>query len=459
MMRDMHLLLSLLFFSASLAAAPWARLAGGVGHEDFRDLEVNSSGDRIAVGYTVTDNRVDGWLVVHDPVGKLLWQKTLRLAGGPVYAYDITLTSDGGYVLVGYTADAAVDIWVVKLDSKYKIQWRRLIGGGGWDFASNVIQTADGGYLIAGQTASYGQGGTDGWLVRLDANGAILWQKTYGGVEGREIFSAVVERPDGTLLACGSTASFGSGDVDMWLYSLDASGEVLWARTYGGPSEDICIGMLLDPDGFIMLVGYYGYSESQAADAWILRVRPNGTMGWKKRYGGEAEDSFQGIVRSSNGNYVVAGYTQSYGSGSGDGWAMEIDRSGRAVWQRTYGGEGEEYFGGLVATPESEYMAFGNTSSYGAGGNDGWLVGVDANGVPPAGCTELSRTINSASRGVPASSRRITPSVTASSVAVLSKSMQIKKTSLPASDLCGSAEESPGVHGARRFRTRSHPAP
>lgn len=171
--------------------------------------------------------------------------------------------------------------------------------------------------------------------MRLDANGEILWQNAYGG-ENFDRFVEVLERPDGTLVACGTTASFGSRGYDWWLLSLNASGGVLWARAYGGTSDDECVGMLVDPNGFIMLVGYFGNSEDHAADGWILRLRSNGAMGWKKRYGGEADfDLFTGIVRTSNGNYVVVGGTLSYGNGAMDGWVMEIDPRGRALWQRT----------------------------------------------------------------------------------------------------------------------------
>ena len=192
--------------------------------------------------------------------------------------------------------------------------------------------------------------------------------------------------------------------------------------------------MLLHPDGGISLVGYYGVDQS--FDAWILRLRANGTVVWKKRYGGSDSDGFYDVVSTGNETCLVAGVTRSFGNGEADGWAAEIDDAGRALWQRTYGGEARDTFIGLVATGNDELMAYGKTESFGSGGLDGWLVGFDANGVPPAGCSELSRIISAKPKTVQANVRSLSVAAVPSSAAATVKAMYNKRSTLATSDLC-----------------------
>lgn len=440
MMRSLVAFLAISLSAGFSAAEPWARVAGGAHDESFLDMVLSSNGRRTVVGYStsVSSAGSDIWMLSYDSTGKLLWQKALGLD----YVEDsgrIALTADGGSIIAGRALDEETnqpDLWVVKLDAKRKAQWQKTVGGTDYDAGRHVIQTSDGGYLICGVSGSFGHGSLDGWLVRLDAGGAILWQKTYGGAEW-DGFRMAVERPDGTLLAYGSTYSFGAGGEDMWLVSLTATGDVIWARSYGGAKDDSEGRMLLDSDGEITIVG--GYGVGQDIDAWILRLRSNGTVLWKKRYGGSSTEAFFDIISTGNGNYLVVGATRSFGNGGADGWVMEIDDAGRALWQRTYGGEADEWLFGVVATGSGELMAYGTTDSFGSGGLDGWLVGFDANGVPPAGCSELSQITSAKPKTAQASTRSISAAAVATSAVSTVKTMHNRKITLTTSDPCGSA--------------------
>lgn len=440
MMKALVSFLALSVLAELSAAAPWARVGGGAYDETFLDMVLSPDGRRTVLGYSssVSSAGSDVWMLSYNSTGKLLWQKALGL-DYVEYGGHIVLTPDGGSVIAGWSLDDETfqsDIWVVKLDAKRKTQWQKTIGGPDYEDSREVILTSDGGYLICGVSMSFGQGSLDGWLVRLDASGEILWQKTYGGVES-DTFRTVVERPDGTLLAYGSTFSFGAGGEDMWLVSLTATGDVVWARSYGGAKDDGEGRMLLDPDGEITVVGDYGVGQS--SDAWILRLSSNGTVLWKKRYGGSSSDAFFDILSTGNGNYLVAGATRSFGNGGSDGWAIEIDDAGRVLWQRTYGGEADEWLFGVVATGSEELTVYGTTESFGSGGLDGWLVGIDANGVPPAGCSELSRITSVKPKTAQASVRSISVAAVPSSAVATVRSMYNKKSTLATSDLCSSA--------------------
>ncbi|MBI2838136.1 MAG: hypothetical protein HYX75_07470 [Acidobacteria bacterium] len=320
-MRALGTFLAISLLAGHSAAAPWARVGGGAYAEEFLDMVLSPDGRRTVVGHSasISNGRSDMWMLSYSPTGKLLWQKALGL-DYVEYALSIVLTPDGGSILAGRAHDEETsqsDIWVVKLDAKRKTQWQKTIGGADWD-----------------------------------------------------VFRQVVERPDGTLLAYGSTFSFGSGGEDMWLLSLTATGEVIWARSYGGAKDDTGWRMLLHPDGGITLVGTSG--AGQNFDAWILRLRANGTVVWKKQYGGSLFDGFYDVVSTGNETCLVAGVTQSFGNGGSDGWAAEIDDAGRALWQRTYGGEAGDRFFGLVATGNDElWLTVEPSRSDPAGGTGG----------------------------------------------------------------------------------------
>ena len=202
--------------------------------------------------------------------------------------------------------------------------WTKTFGGSGNDHGHSVQQTSDGGYVIAGSTDSYGAGSADVWLIETDSSGSMAWNKTFGG-SGNDYGHSVRETPDGGYIIAGYTGSYGSGG-DVWLIKADSSGSLTWDKTFGGSGDD------------------YGHS----------------------------------VQETSDGGYVTAGATGSYGAGNDDVWLIKTDSSGNAVWDKTIGGSNSDYGWLVQQTSDGGYIIAGYTGSYGAGGYDIWLIKVAA---------------------------------------------------------------------------------
>jgi len=155
----------------------------------------------------------------------------------PDYVSSIQQTSDGGYIVAGHTLSFGVgdrDFWVLKLDEEGNVEWQKAYGGSDYDWATSIQQTDDGGYIVAGYTFSFGAGGYDFWVLKLNENGNVEWQKTYGGSDDEEAYSINQTDDGGYIVAGGSTYSFEPGGYDVWVLKLDEEGNVEWQKTYGG---------------------------------------------------------------------------------------------------------------------------------------------------------------------------------------------------------------------------------
>jgi hypothetical protein len=226
--------------AADAPATQWSQTYGGTSEDNgYRIVETSDGGYAIA-GYTASSGAgsYDFWLVKTDGLGAKEWSQTYGGTGGD-RAFCVVQTSDGGYAIAGYTASSGAgsyDFWLVKTDGLGAKEWSQTYGGTNMEEARCVVQTSDGGYAIVGYTASSGAGSYDVWLVKTDASGNLIWSKTYGGAEN-DYGYCVVETSDGYALA-GNTASSGAGGVDCWFVKTDASGTLQWRKTYGGTSNE-----------------------------------------------------------------------------------------------------------------------------------------------------------------------------------------------------------------------------
>ena len=137
----------------------------------------------------------------------------------------IQQTSDGGYIVAGSTGSDrySYHAWVVKLDGDGSVLWEKIYGGTGNDHARAVQQTSDGGYIVAGYTYSFGAGGVDAWVFKLDGSGSVLWEKTYGRT-GNDYAQAVHQTSDGGYIVAVYTDTFGAGDTDARVLKFDGNG-------------------------------------------------------------------------------------------------------------------------------------------------------------------------------------------------------------------------------------------
>ena len=223
---------------------------------------------------------------------------------------------------------------MLKLDSNGTVQWEKTYGGTDSDSARSIQQTSDGGYIVAGRTLSYGAGGWDFWIIKLNSSGTVQWEKTYGG-SFTDIARSIQQTSDGVYIVAGQTNSFGAGSADFLIIKLNSSGVVQWEKTYGGSGGDATYSIQQTSDGGYVVTGTAGNS-----DAWVLKLDSSGAVQWEKTYY-DSIDSRSNIPHSiqqtSDGGYIVAGYTSSvfgYMDSRINYWVLKLDSSGAVQWEK-----------------------------------------------------------------------------------------------------------------------------
>ncbi|MBU0769630.1 MAG: hypothetical protein KJ687_11130, partial [Proteobacteria bacterium] len=317
----------------------------------------------------------DFWVVKTDASGDCTWSRTF---GGNNFdqCFSVEHTTDGGYVFGGYTwsfGAGLMDFWIVKTNANGDSLWSRTFGGSRNDICYSVQQTADGGYILGGRTESFGYGLSDFWVMKTDVNGDSVWSRTFGGI-GEDDCHSVQQTADGGYIFAGCTESYGVGYYDFWLIKTDPYGTVEWHHTFGGISYDVCLSVQQTTDGGYICGGYTDSFGAGYEDFWLLRVDANGDSLWSRTFGGSGEDVCYSILKTDDDGYVLGGYTSSYGAGSKDIWLLKTDDNGMEVWSRTFGGDRNDYCSSLQRATDGGYILGGRTYSFGAGSYDFWLV-------------------------------------------------------------------------------------
>jgi len=372
-------------------AVNWAKTYGGVNRDVAHSIQKTSDGGFIIAGETYSFSVVDSdvWVVKIDVNGVIQWEKTY---GGNGYdlARSIQETSDGGFIVAGESSSFSgdTDVWVLKLNTNGTVQWQNRYGGTGVDKAYSIKQTSDNGYIVVGETNSSGvAGGVDVWVMKLNANGSIVWQKAYGGSKDDVAYS-VQQTSDSGYIVVGKTNSFSAGgDVDFWLLKLDANGIVVWQTTYGGSKDDVAYSVQQTFDSGYVVAGKTTTAGTIFDDIWVLKLGTNGNIEWQKTYGGLKDDAAYSIQQTSDSGYIVAGKSGSFGNILGDMWVLKLKANGDVDWQKTYEGNNSNSANFILQTPDGGYILAGETSSYGAGNADIWVLKTDKNGNIGSGCS------------------------------------------------------------------------
>jgi len=309
-----------------------------------------------------------------------------KAIGGPASEWGASLiqTSDGGYATASKTESfgtGGVDVYVVKLDAKGNLQWTKTIGGPGDEIGFSLIQTSDGGYAIAGSTGSFGAGWYDVYAVKLDANGNLQWTKTIGGKKEDGGFS-LIQTSDGGYAIAGYTFSFGAGEADVYVVKLDANGNLQWTKTIGGPGNEIGFSLIQTSDGGYVLAGTTESFGVGGSDVYIVKLDANGNLQWTKTIGRPGNEIGFCLIQTSDSGYVIAGSTTSFGIGGVDVYVVKLNANGNLQWTTTIGGKEEDVGVSLIQTSDGGYAIAGSTKSFGAGEWDVYVVKLNANGKP-----------------------------------------------------------------------------
>jgi len=374
-------------------SSSFRKAIGGPASEEDSSLIQTSDGGYAIAGKTESSGagQADVYVVKLDANGNLQWTKTI---GGPKddWGRSLIQTSDGGYAIAGFTSSfgaGQADVYLVKLDANGNLQWTKTIGGPESEGGYSLIQTSDGGYAIAGYTASFGAGQLDVYVVKLDANGNLQWTNTIGGPKGEEGHS-LIQTSDGGYAIAGKTNSFGAGDYDVYVVKLDANGNLQWTKTIGGENEDWGSSLIQTADGGYAIAGYTVFLGAEPPfNVYFVKLDANGNLQWTKTIGGPHFDVGNSLIQTADGGYAIAGTTGSFGAGNGDVYVVKLDAKGNLQWTKTIGEKDWDEGHSLIQTSDGGYVIAGSTSSFGAGGADVYVIKLDKNGKA---CCAVSQT-------------------------------------------------------------------
>lgn len=390
----------------------WTHHFGGTARDCGRSIRQTPDGGYIVVGLSESSDgdisqnngKEDTWIIKLDAAGNLLWEKSF---GGPELdgAGSVELTTDGGYVIAGHkTVVASQDFWIIKLDGTGDVMWERTYGGSGTDRATSIQPTDDGGYIVAGRSTSSdgdvssNKGGNDYWVVKLDTNGGLQWERAYGGTAWDQVYQVQQAHDGGYILTGfsasenGDVASGNFGGTGCWVVKLDETGDLQWERNFGGSGTDSGEFIQLTNDGGYIAVAYSNSNDFDISnhkglgDFWVIKLDAAGGLQWEKSLGGTGDEGPSEIQQTVDGGYIVSGYSTSTdldltnNLGKSDFWLVKLDTQGNLEWERNLGGSEAEFAFGVQSTTDSGYVMTGYTESADrdVGGNNGeqdfWVV-------------------------------------------------------------------------------------
>ncbi len=404
------LLIFLLLYSATFLDAQdtWVRVYGGTGGEGGHSITTTNDGILITGSTSSYDGDFDGinlgrsdlFVIKFDNNGRILWKRTI---GGKSYDWgnSVTTTAQGDVLVAGVSSyeeeSENGDIVVAKLDKSGEIRWKKSYGGLEHDECNTIVTVGDG-IVISGVTKSndvdfkgMNQGEDDIFIIRLDQNGNVLWNKTYGG-KRTDFGSCLVRMSDNSLLVTGWTSSndgtfkgMNYGADDVFLLKLDQNGNVLWKKTFGGSDQDLGRSVIATADGGILIAGetesnngdFEGMNRG-SADIFVIKVDSDGVVQWKKTFGGNHRERVTDITSTSDGGILITGETESNDGdfngmkkGEYDIFVIKLDGNGVQLWTRVYGGTDWDV-SNSITTVKDDVLITGMSGS-----NDGDFKGMN----------------------------------------------------------------------------------
>ena len=307
--------------------------------------------------------------------------------------YSVKQTSDGGYVIVGSSTSYGAggsDLWILKVDGLGEFSWSKTYGGQGNDIGRDITQTSDGGYIITGYTKSFSSGGDmDLWLIKTDANGESCLYSDGGTCSensSKWIKSFGTSGNDyGTSVQETSEGDFivagKSGRIpSVFVIKTNSSGEKIWENLYGTGPGDRAQYIIERQDLGFLIVGKEN-ANNVDDNLCLINIDTDGAEVWHSLYGGGGADGGNHISEVSGGGYIIAGATKSYGNGNWDDlWLVKTSTGGSMEWQKTFGGSYTETGNYTHEKDEGGYMVTGSTESIGQGFYDIWVVSTDYTG-------------------------------------------------------------------------------
>jgi len=304
----------------------WTRRIHVADYDIGGTVQQTTDGGYIIAGYTYQYFGITrGFLLKTDADGDRQWQRIFRV-GGLDFCRSVQQTADGGYIVAGNAAPYNMEAWLIKTNASGDTLWTRTYGDTYAVEGYSVVQTGDGGYAVVGNTWSCGS--YQVYLLRTDANGDVVWTRTYGGA-GDDRGHMLRQTPDGGYIVVGRF----SGDTNegVYLIKTDSAGDTLWTRTFGGALADRGNSVSLTADSCYIVAGMTKSFGAGVADVYLLKVDANGDTLWTRTFGGSLYDEGASVQQTADGGYIIAGSTMSYGAGDYDVYLIKTDSAGSSV--------------------------------------------------------------------------------------------------------------------------------
>ncbi len=350
----------------------------------------------------------DIWVVKLDRLGNIEWQKSYGGNDSDAGGY-IIQTPDGGYLLAGSSASrdcniignhGGFDYWALKLNSRGDVIWQKLYGGSQEDYVSSISMATDGGYFLAGYTLSTdgnvtgNHGQMDCWIVKIDASGNMAWQKTLGGSEFDNAKSIQATADGGCVIAANTYSSNGDvtgyhGGGDYWVVKLDRQGVLQWQKALGGSMTEIAASIQVTQDGGYIVSGQGNSFDGDVIgchggyDAWVVKLNSTGNITWQKCYGGSQNESANDIQKTVDGGYVFTGLSYSVdgdvtcNAGIFDLLVVKISNIGQPEWQTSMGGHGNDEGVSVRPLTDGSFIILGYTESPNVAGHHAPAANAD----------------------------------------------------------------------------------
>lgn len=304
-------------------------------------VQQTSDGGFIATGVLFITGGTDPelFLIKTDVGGNLQWSQTYGGATPFDCGYCVQETSDGGYIITGVYH--GYGLWLIKTDGNGNQQWNKVFTSLSFDSSYCVQQTADGGYVIVGGF-TYAPGPPDVWVIKTDSFGNQIWDKKIGGGNS-EYGHCIRQTMDGGYIVVGYTSSFGAGQEDVYLVKLDGSGNPVWSQTFGGVNDDRGNSVRQTTDGGYIIAGNTKSSGAGQSDVYLIKTDSGGNPVWSQTFGGGNDDEGKSVRQTSDTGFIIAGTTNSYGSGNSDIYLIKTDSTGTKLWDDTFGGTGFDF--------------------------------------------------------------------------------------------------------------------
>lgn len=339
----------------------------GQGSYDYgRSILQIADGSYITAGNTSTLGNQNGdvLLLKIDESGTEQWIHNLNFSPSD-RANMLLENSESGYIVLGNTIspiDESKDILVFKTNQSGHTEWFSRYGSSEDQEGHSILSLINGGYIICGQSIDENTGFNMLYLLKINLDGSQVWEQTFGG-NGENYGFSIIESNDGSFLITGMTENSDDMSGDAWLLKVDLDGNKIWEQTYGGTGTDLSRSLVYTGDGYIMVGNTSSYGSGNN-DIFVIKVNIEGTQEWSNTYGGSGTDIGRKIIKTSDGSFAIAGYTDSFGENSGfNVWLLKIDALGNLLWDKTFGADGNDRALSAQQTSDGGFVLTGFSNS------------------------------------------------------------------------------------------------